>query len=254
MTTFFFKILAMLTMVCDHLGDYLFRIQAIPETVSIVMRSIGRCAFLSYAFMMAEGYRHLKARPERFKDHLVKLMLLLLVSEIPYDYFENKEIFVFGDQSVMFLLLIGFVMLAAYEYFRGNRKMQVFTVFSAAAVSFFIHTNYRFAGVLLMLGFYEYLRRFADWKMMKRLAYLSVMMLIYIFIYTWARTNFGGPAAFAECFLRQWPWYITHMLMVIPFALYNGKQGYRSKPFNLAYSWFYPAHLAILPVVRIFAG
>ena len=254
MSSFILKILAMSTMLCDHLGDYLFRISTIPEPVSILMRSIGRCAYLCYAFLMAEGYRHLKERPERLKDHIFKLVLLLLVSEIPYDFFENRVLYYPADQSVMFTLLLGLLMLAAYEYFEGKRVMQIFTLFAGAMVSFFIHCNYRFAGVLLMFGFYMYLKHFLDKSFWKRVLVLLTIMLVYIPIYTWARTDFGLPQAFAARFVKDLPWFGVHLLMIFPLALYNGSQGFRAKAFQNVYSWFYPAHLAVLAIVRIFAG
>lgn len=254
MSEFPLKILAMLTMVCDHLAVLLLLWGVIGEPLYTIMRSIGRCAFLIYAFLMAEGYRHLKNRPERLKSQFSKFMLLLLVSEAPYDYFEEGTWWVPGDQSVMFTLLIGFAMLVLLDYLHGKRREQAFAVFSAAAVTFFICSNFRFAGVLLMLGFYWYLQRFSKAPLGQRILVLLAIMLIYIPIYTWARACFGPPAEFVRLFKDMLPWFAVHLMMVVPLALYNGEVGYRSKPFQLIYTWFYPVHLALLALLRLALG
>ena len=53
MTSFKLKIIAIITMVCDHLGDALF-------SVVSPLNFIGRIAFPIFAFQISEGYIHTK--------------------------------------------------------------------------------------------------------------------------------------------------------------------------------------------------
>ena len=64
MSVFILKLIAMGSMVIDHLGySYFFGNQ--------VMRFIGRFAFIIYAFLIAEGYYHLKRKLNRLKGYLI---------------------------------------------------------------------------------------------------------------------------------------------------------------------------------------
>ena len=245
MTSFVFKIIAMLTMVCDHTGSLLF-------DDNLYMRCIGRCAFLIYAFLMAEGYRHLKDRPQRITYHLQKLMLLVALTEIPYDYVESGVWDEPESQTAAFTLLLGFGALALADRYRENKKTQLAIYLSAAAASYFIRSNYKFAGVLLIVAFYYYLERAESMTLAQRMGALLAIMLAYWPIYLWAFANFGNFAAFVDAAKSLAPWFVTHLLMVVPFALYNGKLGHRDKVFDFVYNWFYPLHFVALGLIRFF--
>lgn len=73
LTAFHLKLIALATMIVDHVGAVL-----VPVPF---LRNIGRMAFPLYAFLIAEGCRHTRSR-ERY---LLRLGLLALVSEIPFD-------------------------------------------------------------------------------------------------------------------------------------------------------------------------
>ena len=62
------KMLALITMTCDHVGLQLF-----PDI--LIFRIIGRLAMPIYAFMIAEGCRHTRNR----KKYLLLLWFLLFL-------------------------------------------------------------------------------------------------------------------------------------------------------------------------------
>ena len=254
MTEFPLKIIAMATMLCDHIAYFMMAQGTIGEPAYTIMRSTGRCAFIIYAFLMVEAFRHLRDRPERLKTHYIKLGAILLASEIPYDYFRRGVLFDPMAQNVMFTLLIGFAMLAVLEKLRGRCCLQLLIAVSAAAISSLISTDYHFAGVLLMLGFYWYLERYSTEPIPRRILALLAVMVAYILILTWSSSGFGSPDAYVAKFIKRLPWYAVHIMMIIPLAFYNGQVGYRSKPFNLFYSIFYPAHLVVFAIVRACLG
>ena len=94
MTGFLLRVIAMLTMLIDHLGF------GFVETAAW-MRVVGRCAFILYAFLMAESYYHLRNKPDRLRNHVIKLALLAVVSEVPYDLFCEKTFFDWNTQNVV---------------------------------------------------------------------------------------------------------------------------------------------------------
>lgn len=76
MTSFVLKIIAMITMFCDHLGDAIYR------SIS-PFNYIGRIAFPIFAFQISEGFLHTK----NLKRYFIRLMAFALISQIPYILF-----------------------------------------------------------------------------------------------------------------------------------------------------------------------
>ena len=160
-----------------------------------------------------------------------------------------------GEHHDSFLtLLLSLLTLSLVYLYRNHTAKKLLILFCSAAVSFFILTNFRFAGVLLIAAFWFYLERMDQWSYVKRLLCLLLIITVYIPVYTWARADFGGCGAFSELFVASLPWYAVHYLMMFVLASYNGRQGTRSRTFQAIYSWFYPAHLIVLAIARFFAG
>ena len=67
------KIIAMLTMTCDHVG-----LQLLPQWG--FLRILGRLALPIYAWMIAEGCRHTRSR----KKYLLRLASLAALCQIVY--------------------------------------------------------------------------------------------------------------------------------------------------------------------------
>lgn len=74
LTSFHLKLIALVTMVIDHVG-YVF-LGTIP-----LLRTIGRAAFPIYAFLIAEGCRRTRDR----KRYLLGLGAFAVISELPFD-------------------------------------------------------------------------------------------------------------------------------------------------------------------------
>lgn len=251
MSVFILQIIGMITMFCDHLG-------ACFLYTSVTLRCIGRIAFPVYGFLFAEGFRHYKDDPQRISKHLSMLVILTLISEPFYDLEEavmpSWEKMV-SSQSSMITLLIAFLGLLAIEKWK-DKPLTVFAaiVLSAFCTSF-IKSNFKFAGVLLIYGFYFYL----NWAMEQNKPYfvrfgvLLAMFVLFLPIYHWARYEFCDFATYVEKLKGDNVfWYLTYLPTAALLASYTGKLGYRSKKFKTVYQWFYPAHLAIFGIINQF--
>lgn len=84
------KLIALLSMVLDHVGDNFF-----PD--QIWMRALGRMAMPLFAFCVAEGYCHTRDR----RRYLLRLGLFALISEIPFDLVTAGRVLEFGHQNIM---------------------------------------------------------------------------------------------------------------------------------------------------------
>ena len=215
MTTFILQIIAIITMTTDHVASAFF-------DNMMVMRVIGRIAFLLYAFMIAEGFFHIKDKPDRVKT-----------------------------QSVMPVLFLGFIGLIITERFAKKPWIIVLYYAASAAVNYFGKFNYKFVGVLLIYAFYFYIKHTKKMPFWKKLFILIPSITIYFFLYTWARVNFGGFPAWLENFRKFYPWLFGHYAAMIIIASYNGKLGPRNKAFNGLYSIFYPLHMAVIGLIAM---
>ena len=75
-SSFGLHIVAMLTMLIDHMYQTLFNDK-------IWMNGIGRLSFPIFAFMVVEGYYNTKD----VKKYLGRLLIFAFISEIPFDYY-----------------------------------------------------------------------------------------------------------------------------------------------------------------------
>ena len=251
MSLFFLKLLAVITMLIDHIG-YGF------AGNQFWMRFIGRTAFILYAFMMAESFFHLREKPERLKSHMGKLLVLSLFTELPYDLFTYKSLFYWKSQNVIFTLFVGFLALAGCGLWRKKHAGAAGSAgcagifLMAAALAYLIRSDYGCAGVSLIFLFYLYLKKADTLPPGRKIAFLLAVFAVNFVIYTWSGTEFGGwteSAALATGLLRYYP---GMLIPVLPICLYNRKRGSTSRWFNALYSWFYPAHMAFLFLIRRF--
>ena len=69
----------------------------------IAMRLVGRVAFPLFAFMIAEGAAHTRDR----RRYALRLLLLAVISEIPFDLVAGGTWLFPADQNTVFTLLLG---------------------------------------------------------------------------------------------------------------------------------------------------
>lgn len=248
MSVFILQIIAMITMFLDHLGDSFLG-------NNIILRCIGRFAFPIYALLLAEGFRHFKDDPKRVKKHLRDYVILAVISELAYDLLDAKPFIwsnMISSQNSIITLLIAFLGLIAIDKLK-NRPLLLCPVIALTAFgNYFIKSNYRFAGVLLVYAFYFYL----NWAMdqdksyLQRFGMLLLIMAIYLPLYHWARYDFCDWSKYIDKLSgTNTYWYLTHIPIAGLLAAYTGKLGYYSRRFKKVYKCFYPAHLAIMGII-----
>ena len=211
------KIIAMVSMVFDHVGDNFF-------SDAIWMRVIGRIAMPVFAFCVAEGYEHTH---DRIK-YLRRLLLFGVISEIPFDLVTAGKIAAFGHQNIMFSFSWAILGLMCLDRVltKADRKWKK-TLFTALAVLVFC------AGAIML-----------------RLDY-SMLSVLLIFTYhlmqdkeVWIRNT----AAAAVCALvNNVGIYVFALLGFIPVYFYNGKRG---KGIKWLFYVFYPGHLLLIWALR----
>ncbi len=229
-----FKTIALISMTVDHIAAFVLMpyidahaIAAIWMTVYYVMRSIGRLAFVMFAFMIAEGF---------YKTRDVKKYFLRL-----FYYAAGIEIFVIiyyfisGVNEIMvgnviWPLVFGLGSLILLSQKQIWKKLLVIPVVFLAGL---INIQYSFYGVVFIIIFGMYRNNIVAQFLMA-----AALNALYIqFIYVLATRS--GVANAWQIYL-QW----FSMVAFVFIVLYNGKKSPReSKWFFYVY---YPAHVVLL--------
>ena len=137
------KIIAMLSMTIDHLAFYY---GCNNPYLYELMRTFGRIAFPTFAFLLAEGFVHTRNR----QKYMVSLFVFALVSEIPWLLLNHD-----GSHNVLFTLLAGILGLHTIEN-SGNRWVTTVCITLIGLVTIFADTDYSWKGFGLVLVFYMF--------------------------------------------------------------------------------------------------
>ena len=142
------KLLAVVTMLIDHMGFTLF-----PHAVW--MRAVGRLAFPIFCFLIAEGCAHTHDK----KRYAGRLLLFAVLSELPFNLMCSGQWLSWNYQNVLWTLLIGALVCWAMDWARTRPEMwRRLPADAAIAVGFILgqvcSTDYGGWGVLLVTLFY----------------------------------------------------------------------------------------------------
>ena len=233
MSSLALRILAVTSMLIDHLGFALHGI--LPEPITMGMRLAGRLAMPIYCFLIAEGFFYTRG----VARYAGRLLLFGLISEIPYDIcFSRGKIYVdWSHQNVFFTLLLGLFAIWLCDHFtkQGQSVLSLISVLACAALAQLAQTDYGMFGVMLIFVCYC----FRPTPKARGLAIAIVCVLM-------------GFVSYLIYSSVDMVWAITlasAAVSVIPISLYNGSKGKGGKKLQLAFYAFYPLHLTLIALL-----
>lgn len=236
-------ILAMGLMVVDHLWGTL------AGNIRI-LTSIGRLCFPIFAFLIVEGYFH----TSNLKKYKLRLFVLALLSEIPFDWMMSGNWFGIFHQNVIWSFLIAIYLMQFVDWMK--KKLENKNVYVRVIVFYVIAylvcvignilgivtmVDYFGGGIVMVLLFYIFHER--NWWnclfLIICMYYVNVEILGSL-VYEW--NVFSITISIVEQSFA--------LLSLIPIWLYKGRQGYHSKWFQLFCYGFYPLHMILLCLLR----
>lgn len=141
MNAFVIKLIAVVTMVIDHVGLFFF-----PGVIEL--RMIGRISFPLFAWLIANGAEHSR----NTTVYLKRLGILAVVSQVPY-YFANHLIGIDPTLlNVVFTLALGLVAIMGTKRYADTASRAVI-IGGAALAAQFINADYGAVGVLSIVAF-----------------------------------------------------------------------------------------------------
>ena len=219
------KLLAVIAMLVDHVGVFVFRnndaflqvfctIGSKEITTYFLMRAIGRIAFPIFAFLVVEGFIHTR---NRFK-YGRNLLLFAVLSELPWNFI-HAGTWHYPGQNVFFTLFLGYMGLCCLFYWKEETVKKGVGLLFLLAVSFKLHADYGYRGFAFILMLYA----LYDSRLLK-----SVI----------------------GCCMLPGAWMAG--LAFIPIALYNGERGFIQDAWGKYFIYaFYPLHLTILYLYKV---
>lgn len=137
------KVIAMLSMLIDHIAYYY---GCDNPYLYELMRTVGRIAFPTFAFLLAEGFVHTRNR----QKYLISLFAFALLSEIPWMLLNHD-----GSHNVIFTLLAGILGLHVIENSKSHWVTAIcITLIGLATI--LADTDYSWRGFGLVLIFYMF--------------------------------------------------------------------------------------------------
>ncbi len=227
------KLLAMAFMLLDHTWA---TVWSVPW-----FTMVGRLAFPIFAFQIVEGFYHTSDR----KRYMKRMLVFALISEIPFNLMVADSLVFPFHQNVMLTFLIALLLMNWMENSRdslpkfiGVSAVCVVLGFVLGIASFADYNHY---GIFMVLLFYwSYKLPFRHLVQLLGMLYINDAMAGLVFpVELFGRSFEVGQQMLA-------------VLALIPIWLYDGRQGYHSKPLQYACYAFYPVHMLLLYLLSRF--
>lgn len=275
LSSFIIKIIAIVTMVFDHVG-IMFSYYSINDTAAYIFRAIGRLSLPLFVFMVVEGVIHTKS----FSKYCLKLGIIgtiVLIAQIILHY-SNYTIIagnIFIDlllgalmvkalmsekKGIKYLALIPLLIgLASFIFYSLDNVNDVASSF----FPFYLRPQYHIYSLLLIFGFYEAYKLSKvgfsimglDYELYKdgpldrmiingiqagMLIVITTLLYVVGIIY-----NTNIPS------FVFWDYPLQNFAMISSafLLLYSGQRGYNAKWFQYGAYIFYPLHIVLLYVI-----
>lgn len=229
-------VLGMCLMLCDHAWSALFPAHRF-------LTSIGRIAFPIFAFMIAEGYFHTRD----FNKYLKRMFIFALISEIPFNLMMGGSLIGPYHQNVMWTFVIALIGMKLMDKIRVryNMPLRIIGCAGVVLISFVLgfagFVDYYGTGVITVYIFYFFNDRKKWWTYLGQFVCMYYLNVELLGGYCFFINIFGMSIEVVEQGLA--------LLSLVPIWLYQGKQGYHSKPFKYFCYAFYPAHMLVLVLI-----
>ena len=225
---FHLKLIAICTMLIDHMGYTLF-----PGVMWL--RCVGRVAFPIFCFLIAEGCVYTHDR----KKYALRLLVFALLSEIPFNLMNSGMIWDPYDQNVLWTLLLGALVCWLMDWALKKCTPLSFVLTGAAMVAAYwlleaFRTDYGGWGMLLVAAFYG-VHRAPSGAVVKMIAQAFGLAFFSIGV-------MGGYLS-----IELWS-----LVSLAPIWLYNGQRGFSHKAVQYGFYAFYPVHILILSLIAMY--
>ncbi len=288
MSVFVLKIIALTTMIIDHIGFFLGTSSLIGWDLYTLMRSLGRIAFPIYAFLLVNGFQKTSDR----QRYLSRLILFAVLSQIPFTLtfsltnygYGSPEYFslTFGYELLPYLAftlcaVIAYILLvqadisalylALFLLLGGVGLQFCYVQILGGTLNIFYTLSFGLAAMAVLDNLGDRDKSLAKTLVLSVLLAVAAVLLIpnsdygymglvlMLGLYVFRRWRAAQLLVIAVwCYLEYWGsgpqlMFWFSLISLLPVLLYNGKKGPAMK---LAFYAIYPLHLLALGVINTF--
>ncbi|EHL16834.1 hypothetical protein HMPREF9629_00076 [Peptoanaerobacter stomatis] len=230
------KYIAITAMLIDHID-----IAFIPEdmTVYLVFDIIGRITGPIMFFCAVEGYHHTKS----LKKYIFRLFIFAIISYIPFMY-AWRDTFNILRLNIIFNILLGVLAVHTRRTVK-NVFLKAIIIYLLMIIS--IPADYGELCIIIMLVFDFYYGNLKNQLAGYFLVIVLNLGLLDFFAGPFWNLVYDGNFKFYNDY--YWIGYLLPFMMLL---FYNGKHGSSDKFSKWIFYIFYPLHLCIIWIVRVF--
>lgn len=227
MNLFWIKILALVTMLIDHLGVFIFPNQPL-------LRLIGRLSFPLFAWGIANGARYTRS----INKYLLRIFILAVISQIPYFLIFKISGVSNPEPNILFTFSLA---LSAIILLNKTKSLlsKLFVIICAALLAFVLKMDYQAFGVISVIVFYMLYNN----NLVMGIAYLALTVVFFL-VPLYINRFLGGMIGVSYINIFE----LVSVVSIFIIALYNNKKGRGIK--YLFYA-FYPLHLILLYFIKL---
>jgi len=220
MNSFQIKLIAIITMVIDHVGLFFF-----PNI--LLFRMVGRLSFPLFSWLIANGAVHTH-NEDKYRRRII---IFAFISHIPY-YLANWRIGIEPDLNVLFTFYFALLAIKSIRIFK-NKILQILIPLIIIITAQLLRTDYGGMGVLSTIVFYLFFNNFSKTLLLETIVYTlgNIVPLASLLL-----NNTGNIPSY---FLLIGPLALISLLFIY---LYNGKLGPKTK---YLFYIFYPVQYVI---------
>lgn len=265
LSAFWLKIIAMVTMIFDHIGAIILFHYSINEPSSFLaslyepFRIIGRFSFIILAFLVVDGVKH-TSNKIKYLSRLLILSLVMTLGELCFTHtYSGNPI------TTLFLGALTIVLLNLPKFYKLTACIPCIYVILSDLNIIPFKNEYGIYGFFLIIGFYlclvgskfllEYyssvnnldIEIFANEQMIHK--YRLIISCIFIFSYNLAW--YLIYPSWNNIPLIDMSLQVYSTFAIFPLFIYSGKRGYNSKWFQYGCYIFFPAHILIIYFISL---
>lgn len=265
LSAFWLKIIAMVTMIFDHIGAIILFHYSINEPSSFLaslyepFRIIGRFSFIILAFLVVDGVKH-TSNKIKYLSRLLILSLVMTLGELCFTHtYSGNPI------TTLFLGALTIVLLNLPKFYKLTACIPCIYVILSDLDIIPFKNEYGIYGFFLIIGFYlslvvskfllEYyssvnnldIEIFANEQMIHK--YRLIISCIFIFSYNLAW--YLIYPSWNNIPLIDMSLQVYSTFAIFPLFIYSGKRGYNSKWFQYGCYIFFPAHILIIYFISL---
>ena len=258
------KLIALITMVLDHIGYYF--ASELDYGVLLTLRWLGRMAMPIYTYLVVQGFFYTKD----FKKYVARMFVVATITQaiialVGYVGFRITEmyypqvceslnvLFTYAITLIILKLLHERIIIKKWDYTK-NLSVRLLLTIVLCAVVVVAPMDYSYIGLVLSILFYfieKYKTKYLIWTEGFRQGigkYIKfddskVVKVIYVVVLTLALAALAPVE----------PYPLPVILAIIPIALYNGERGNKSEILKYGYYLAFPLqHLLLYSLAIMF--